>query len=269
MIKPLLAFDYKPELLKYPCIMQPKLNGIRAIWYAGRFVSRRGELWSRLVTKHISQHLERLPSPFVLDGEFYKHGWPLQKIMSAMSVVRIEPNELTTSVSFNYFDIVDTKLPFYFRQLLMEKIGSVDNVNMIPCHVITSKEHGDNLHAMFIEQGYEGSIYRIPPCMYFSGRAKDNRSLQLLRRKTRMCAYFTIIDILPGKPDGKYRYVGGSLLCKTETDKTFKVNILTDEQRVRIWDDKANYIGRKVHVEFECYSDANIPLKPSLVDDSL
>ena len=52
-----------PHVLKYPCVLSAKLDGIRAFSYVGGLLSNRGD---RLANNAICEHFGRIPG---LDGE--------------------------------------------------------------------------------------------------------------------------------------------------------------------------------------------------------
>ena len=248
--------------------MQPKLNGIRAIWRNGKFYSRKGEVWCPNVVRHISDSLKDLDPSIILDGEFYRHGYSLQQITSAISVVRYEPTEATPEIYYNVFDLVDYKLPFLLRSALVKKLGERECIHIVPTFFAGTLEFAEQMHKIFIEQKYEGSIYRMGDCKYGSGRPKDNRSKQLIRRKHVLDDVFYLHNYTLGKVDGRLSNVVGTLICMTKDNKPFEVGTgLTDSQRIWLTSNFDSIKGVMIRVEFECYSDTGIPLKPRLADD--
>src|SRR5687768_15403845 len=107
-MKPLLAHKYKPFRVTYPCYVQPKLNGVRALYQNGRFQSRDEVPFPEALLDHLAQPLLRIfgTSHAPTDGELYVHGWSLQKILGAITPVRKEDSELTKLVEYHVFDVV-------------------------------------------------------------------------------------------------------------------------------------------------------------------
>ena len=107
-MKPLLAHIYEPHRVTYPCYVQPKLNGIRALYQNGCFQSRDGIPFPTGLLSHLARPLlDTFDPSVILDGELYVHGWPLQRINAAVTPVRQHPTEDTVQVEYHVFDVVD------------------------------------------------------------------------------------------------------------------------------------------------------------------
>src|ERR1700722_77162 len=119
-MKPMLARTYGPKFNHFPCFLQPKLNGVRALAHheSSGFVmqSRDEKLWSYAVLGHIMDELSAFLveaqklfgqswNP-IFDGELYVHGWRLGDINSAIAVKRLEPTVKTKNVEFHIFDTI-------------------------------------------------------------------------------------------------------------------------------------------------------------------
>ena len=112
-MKPLLAHIYEPHRVTYPCYVQPKLNGIRALYQNGRFQSRDEIPYGQSLLAHLAAPLAScFGAEVILDGELYVHGWPLQRINAAVTPVRQHPTEDTLKVEYHVFDVVDFRKSF-------------------------------------------------------------------------------------------------------------------------------------------------------------
>nr|HPQ79804.1 hypothetical protein [Candidatus Dojkabacteria bacterium] len=82
VILPMLAKDYKNESHKvvFPCYVQPKLDGMRALGGKDRdIISRKGKVIDTM--EHIQEDLNDLICVDLLDGELYAHGISFQENM--------------------------------------------------------------------------------------------------------------------------------------------------------------------------------------------
>ena len=134
VILPMLAQKYKERKkhIKFPCYVQPKLNGMRCISYikdgARVYQSRLGKYIFTL--DHLTKDLESL-SDLVLDGEIYMHGMALQDIVSLVKNQDTETirNNLTVkNLKYWVYDCV-SPLPFEERHKLLG--GFVGGVKLL------------------------------------------------------------------------------------------------------------------------------------------
>ena len=133
-MKPMLARTYGPKYANWPCFVQPKLNGVRALSQNGHWQSRDEIFWQNSLLDHLFDDMERLWSTgLVFDGELYKHGWKLQRINSAIAVKRYFPTEDTPQIEFHIFDIVHPQRLFSdrsFRNLPRNPCGKVSSTSL-------------------------------------------------------------------------------------------------------------------------------------------
>lgn len=290
-MRPLLAHIYEPHRVTYPCYVQPKLNGIRALFQNGFFQSRDEEPFPVGLLKHLSQPLLDLFGPqVILDGELYKHGWPLQRINGAVTPIRQEANEDTKLIEYHVFDVVDFTKSFEDRIKILDK--AYPECGMVPVYTTKSQnEEITNLfYADFVAKGYEGMMIRLGDCPYtvpkqevgpfadgISPRRKflsdqDNRVWHLLKRKSWQDGEFTCTGVEEG--EGKYKGTLGALRCivftplfngKGEVDVAyFTVSSgLTDAERDSYWANPP--IGKSIKVRYLCLSSSGIPLNPSIL----
>lgn len=168
-------------------LVQPKLNGIRALYWNGEFVSRDGEVWSQ----NCLQHLRHALTPFqnvVLDGELYVHGQHLQSINSRIAVVRLSPHEEESMVEYHIFDYISTE-PCLARmaRLTTALSGTASCIQRVQTFVSASNLEANSHYKAFKLSGYEGMMYRDSSAPYaipnLTCKRKDNRTHWLLKRK--------------------------------------------------------------------------------------
>jgi DNA ligase-1 len=283
-MKPLLAHIYEPQRVTFPCYIQPKLNGIRALYQNGAFQSRDELPFPTGLLSHLAEPLKATFGPeVILDGELYVHGWPLQRINAAVTPVRQQPTEDTWKVEYHVFDVVDFGKSFEERHKLAQPLPGVWPVQT---YYAAGEMTANELYAQFVAAGYEGMMYRLGDCPYtvpkqpsnaiqslgrnlgYPIRSKflsdqDNRTWHLLKRKSWLDDEFICIDVIEG--EGKLKGMLGAVVCTSyETKYHFNIGSgLTDSERQFYWTNSP--IGRKVKVKYLCLSSDGIPLNPTIL----
>lgn len=288
-MKPLLAHIYEPHRVSYPCYVQPKLNGIRALYQDGHFQSRDEVPFPTGLLDHLAQPLRAAFGPeVILDGELYVHGWPLQRINAAVTPVRQTPTEDTVQVEYHVFDVVDFGKSFEERATAQVPIGFLRKSNVKVVQVLTVKvlnqQEADCRYAQFVEEKYEGMMYRLGDCPYTvpkqeyvrygerllsaPGRTrhwsdKNNRCWHLLKRKDWQDDEFRCVGWVYGEPHGKYSTCVGALICITPQGKQFYVSSgLTDEQRHQFITKPPT--SKLIKVRYLMFSTEGLPLNPTI-----
>lgn len=233
VFRPMLAHNFKDHTkkIKYPCYVQPKLDGLRCFiqWSTPHnkpvAYSRKGKEWNCVdhILEKVTPLLQNNPER-VLDGELYTDKISFQKICSAIK--RDEPNEYSKLVDFHCYDIFvkdKQKLSFEDRfKLIPNRFG--DPFRKVNTFFVQNKAEIDIFHKTFIDNGYEGTIIRNSSGIY----KVDGRSHDLLKYKDFKDAEYKII--------GKTRDKNGECVftCLDEQlDKTFDCKPRgTHEERV-------------------------------------
>lgn len=252
---PMLAKDFKKEMKKviFPCYVQPKLDGMRALGTEEALMSRTGKEIDTL--KHIV--LADLED-FVLDGELYAHGISFQENMKLIKKYR--PN-LTERVKYHVYDIV-MDAPFEERYVALATIlhkMQNPNIEIVLTEVAYNKEDILKYHAQFVSQGYEGTIIRHSD----EGYQVNKRSSQLLKYKDFLDEAYEIVDVVPSESRPEQGVV--VCLCK-KTNQTFNTGMkFSHEQRENILKNKGEYIGEMAEIRFFEYTDGGLPRFPVCV----
>jgi len=218
-IFPMLAhtIEKRGKDLKYPCFVQPKLDGHRCI-----AICKNGKvtLWSRsrkpiTGVPHIIKALESIGGfvgeNFILDGELYNHDYRFnfeelthfirqQKPIAGHEVVQYHIYDLP--IHEDYEERLKILKNFFFnvpphRETPLRFVETNDVVN--------EKEMMCN-YDNFIEKGYEGAILRNAKGLY-----KNKRSSDLLKVKQFQDEEFEVIEVV----EGKGKLVGhGIFICR-------------------------------------------------------
>lgn len=276
-IKPMKAHRYNERKIPANGYIQPKLNGLRAIWNGESFNSYNLEVWKPNILNHITKVLVELGLDHDnVDGEMYRHGESLQWINSRASVIRTSPHPQEDLVQFHIFDVA-CNLTFELRlvklDLIKEAVKNWESDNGVPCPVQVCPTYYysnsvtiNQLFKLFRKEGYEGMIYRERHATYgflhYCGN-KENRWWHIIKRKYWEDMDAIILDCNEG--EGKFSGSLGSFTMKGENGSVFNVGsgeALTDASRQRFWENIPN--GTRGKVKYEMLSDSGIPLKPTL-----
>lgn len=257
-MRPMLARSYGPKFNRYPCFVQPKLNGVRALYQAGVFQSRDELVWHPAVLAHLRERLQHLSSERILDGELYVHGWRLQRINGAVATNRTKPREDTHLVQFHVFDCIDStkglQESFADRYLDFYDTFDDDLIQKVETHHVSQKSEMNDLFDHFIKKGYEGIMLR-PPGPYTPGE----RTPSLWKYKHWEDEEFYCVAVTPG--DGKASIGIGSLTLITLDGgkKEFQCGTgFTDEERIEL---SANPpVGKMVKIKFNSKTADGIPV---------
>jgi ATP-dependent DNA ligase len=283
-MRPMLAHVFEDKRwVGGPCWLQPKFNGVRALYQSGCFQSRDELPWPKDFLKHLSEPLQAMfpDERTILDGELYVHGWKLQRINQAVAVnatVRGTTAD-TLEVSYYVFDAVSFNRPFIVR--FNEVQQTIVQLQHPKIHAATTvappdRQWVEKFYAETISVGFEGIMYRVGLCPYTVPKQpkenekgflsdKNNRVWHLLKRKSWMDEEFFCIGLEEG--EGKRAGMVGAFVCVldhlTPTPKTFCVGSgLTDTEAKHYFDNPP--IGRKIKVKFLTYTEDGIPFNPTV-----
>lgn len=262
ILRPMLVHEYADRLVErhYPLLVQPKLNGIRAMWHNGVLRSRDGKKFSDKVLPQIYKILRETCADVTMDGELYVHSWPLQRINSACAVKRKEPSYDSQSVCYCVYDYPFQPKRFEVHEDIM--CDWHDSVVSVYGTKVADKNELRSIYHQALRSGYEGLIIRLPG-PYEPGK----RSYTALKLKPWLAKSFHVTGITDGK--GKHYGTTGALVCCTTDGKVFTAGSgLSDGDRAQIWE--ARKVGKVVpcaaNIKFECFSGDGIPLKPTVLD---
>lgn len=261
--KPMLAIKEDESKIKFPCMIQPKLDGVRCIMYEDsnkevHLMSRRGkELNIPHIKAYLEQHRELLP----LDGELYNHdSLSFQGIISAVKKL----SNKTDHISVVVYDKPIPDVPNKLRQEVLEyikrdQLHDKDPIKVLDTYYCNSPEDIEKYHKQFTSMGYEGSIIRNCDGLYEFGY----RSHNLIKKKDFFDEEFPIVDVLEatGRDKGTAIFV-----LQAKNGKTFNARPQGDKQlRTQYLRDRKKLIGKPCTVKYQELSDYGIPRFPSAI----
>ncbi len=257
-----LAVQYdEVEYVHFPVLVSAKLNGVRAKWDGTSLVSRQNKVWKECTLPTLFAKLRAWSKSFpgiVLDGELYSHGCPWQILEGITSINRQAPHGHEHLIDLHVFDIISDE-PSEKRQ---EKLSSIYDPWVATSLVTNSDQLFRHLNAT-VEAGFEGLMLLALGTPYVVGRSEALIKLKPWRYGT---------GKVVGLKEGKDKYVGmlGALEVEWQGIRFFVSGGLSDEQRDRIWRDRALMIehmtiGKTIPFKYRDLSNKGIPLQPQLV----
>ena len=254
----MLAHEYNGSLT-YPVISMPKLDGVRAMYIPGcGFWSRDGVQYSPAVTDHI-----KIVSNVPVDGEFYKHGWKLQRINAAIGVNLDQPTEDTKEIYFVAYDVVVPFKSAAVRMALVEEVSrnSPDYVESVYWGILNNQRDVDDCYNTCIKDGYEGQMLKLARELYTPGRTRN-----LLKRKAWKFKEVQVVALHEGK-NSLAGYFGGARV-RMSTGVEFNCGGgegLTDDVRRQLWLNPERLMNKWIKIRYREESAGGTPLNATIV----
>jgi len=285
---PMLAHSFKKHAerhLKYPCYVQPKLDGLRCI---ATKENEEVKLWFRsgkeiTTMNHIIKDLIHLmQNGDIFDGELYAHGEEFNNFTGAIRANKNLNPEITEKIKYHMYDfpringwIERHRLEKRFEIYLYYKETSINypSLNLVDTYEVKDFEEAMKYYKQFIEEGYEGIIFRNIDMPY-----EQKRSYNLLKYKEFIDDEFIIIDAVEGK--GKLTGHVGSFVCKIEPGRvlnnigetTFKFGNIQGTVKAKmegkteylkhLFENPDEYIGKPLTIKYQNLSKDGIPRFP-------
>ena len=257
-IKPMLAIPFNEKKIKFPCLCQPKYDGVRCIVSKDssgvHIISRKGKPYE---IPHLQKWAEENSHLLPLDGELYNHKeLTFQQILSA--VKKVSP--ITEKIKYHVYDRPVSGVPCIDRwKSLLKDImylpedSPVRYSDWVYCESI---EDVMKYHKECVEKGYEGVIVRNYEGEYEFGF----RSSNLIKVKDFDEEEFEIIDVV----EATGRDAGTAVLVCEGPGGIFNSKPQgTREQRAQYLSDREILIGKFVTIQYQGLTDMGIPRFPS------
>jgi len=262
---------------EFACIGKPlwsyKLDGVRAITILDTrnktisMFTRNGRPLDNVLQtleKQLWQFVDNINAKFImLDGELYSHKYHFQDILSQ---VRRTKNIVDLSdIAYWLFDcVVDNRysMPLEQRLSILYNCRQTKNIRVLE-HNPLEMEEMDKVYQEAVAKGYEGLVVKASKSPYVMSRS--NYWLKVKPEKT---IEAKVIGIEEGT--GKYVNAIGALICESIDSLCpgvrFKVGSgLSDEQRVKWFDEPNKIIGRIVEVKIQELTKDRTPRFPVFI----
>ena len=256
------AVSKKPIDYTKPVYIQPKLDGVRCvIQYEGkssvypyvRAYSRTGKEWKNIehILMQLKPFFEKYPD-VILDGELYNHDLrdDFEKIISLVrkqTPTHEDRLEAFDMVQYHVYDmwfddpsnVTGFKWDYKTRfKWIQKNITHSDNmIQVIKTHNCATPSMLKVMHAVFLEQGYEGSIIRL------NGQYEHKRSKNLMKVKDFHDSEATIIDWVEGK--GKREGTIGKFVAEDADGNQFGMPVMDKFKKLRRnFKDMQKWVGK-------------------------
>ena len=272
-ILPMLAlpFEKRKHNIKYPCYVQPKIDGVRMTCRMvdgkiGMF-TRRGKPFT--IMSHIEDALIKLfnkferSESFYLDGELYSDTLTFQELAG---VVRRSSNDedVLKQIIYVVFDCFDTSKPNltfeerlnYLKGQFSPFISTPPVIKIESLKVYSESEIYERNSVYVYSELFEGTIIRNTDGIY----KLNHRSPDLQKYKLFQDDEYEIIGFKEGSNTDE-----GCVIweCKTPNGLEYSVRPRgTKEQRTEWFDNGESYIGSMLTVRFQELTDDGVPRFP-------
>ncbi len=277
--KPMLAATVKDiDMLNYPLLVSPKLDGIRCVILNGKALTRN---LKPIPNNHIRKFLESNKLLDGFDGEIMVKSGDFNKVQSAVMSEDGEPNFYYAV--FDYHK--DGSLQYALRlQKISATIKTINDprVREVPQFVADCQNDVLELEKEMLADGYEGLMLRNASTAYKHGRSTFNEG-KLMKLKRFEDDEATILKVEPlyeNQNVAKTNKLGrtersshqenmiaqetaGSLLVELSNGKQFSIGTgMDDTTRQDLWNRSAAIIGTKVKFKYQELSADGIPRFP-------
>ena len=252
---PMLAHEFSEKSkVIYPCLVQPKLDGIRCVIYKKDtivFQSRNNTIFQPFpeIAKELDPFFAENPD-LVLDGELYNHSLGFQKITS---IVRKKDHPELRHIQYHIYDVI-CDLPYLKRYEIIRKIKGLHLFCVETKKAV--KEDIEKYHTHYTGLGYEGIMLRNPEGLY----QEKARSKDLLKYKHFKDAEFLVV----GHTEGKHGIP--VFTCVTDTfgkPCTFGVMMkCTTSLKQEMLENVTDYYNKYLTVKYQELSEDGIPRFP-------
>jgi len=251
-----LALEYPDHVPPFPCVGEPKYDGIRFICEVENGVavmrSRNGKEYPGL--QFLADRLASVTDNVALDAEIMSKTWN-----ETQTLIRTAPENLTAEqkkklnhIKLFCFDLVpidgfrrgghphkDSRRRKALKGLIrkLRNAGHSKNFKLVPRYPIDDQSDIEDLIVNLLEQGFEGLMIKDPNAAYEPAKHRDFRCPHWLKYKPWEDFEGTIIGLEEGKKGKKNEGRLGAFVVELANGDVIKVGgSLSDKDRVRFWE---------------------------------
>uniref|UniRef100_A0A6C0JSE4 Polydeoxyribonucleotide synthase [ATP] n=1 Tax=viral metagenome TaxID=1070528 RepID=A0A6C0JSE4_9ZZZZ len=238
---------------------QPKLDGIRCV---AIFIDDEWKFYSKKYNEikffdNIKNVIkDNLDKKLIYDGELiHEDGFQITTKVANVNRKEEPSEEEQEKISYNIFDIIDYYLLQDERFEMLESLKFESKyVKFVKNVEVFTWDDIEKCYNEHIKIGYEGSILRRRNSKYVGKRTNE-----CLKIKTFDTLEVIVVDFKDGKGSdvGKVTWV-----CQYKGKLFLCVPKVSDEERERYFKNGQQYIGKKLTIKCQGFTDENIPRQP-------
>jgi DNA ligase-1 len=269
-MKPMLAAATDGSDIRYPVLVSPKLDGIRALVIDGEVLSRS----LKLIPNKYIQSLFGRPEFNGFDGELVVGDVTAKDVFQKTSsgVMSIEGEPEVTYFVFDDFTH-RTALEFQVRIAKVKKrVDGVPLLHLVPHALVHSHDELMQLETSCVAQGYEGIMIRDPKGQYKHGRStlKQGWLLKLKRFEDSEAKIIGYEQLMHNANEAKQNELGQQVRSSEKAGKEARPLIgaikvrdvvtgvefdigtgFTQQQRRQFWRGREYLVGKLVKYKYQ------------------
>lgn len=241
------------DSVKFPTIVQPKLDGFRAVYIPSLgFIGRNGKALRNKGLKGYFRELYTI-NDYVMDGEIYSDKLSFNELSS---VLNSEEKEIPYSVKFIAFDGMpytqwrDRNCTLGYKSRLRALKATLDSHYAHNLKIISSLTLKKNIleeaFNMYLKKGYEGMMVKDPEGMYQWKRVSVNSGI-MMKVKPVITEDVEITGFVEG--EGKFEGMLGKFMVDFNGVQVGVGTGYSEEQRKKFWKNRKKMIGKVIEVK--------------------
>lgn len=197
------------------------------------------------IVEHVTMACKNVNAEWI-DGELYSHDLSFNEMQSIIRKSKTIDKEKAKLIEYHCFDYISNNDFDKRNKHLADNFTINDFAKLVKSKLVNVKDLAKN-HAEYIADGYEGIMVRT-----IKGGYEQKRSRTLFKYKTFIDNEFQCVgfELERGTKDKC-----GRITCKTSHGQEFGARpACTDAEKIWIWKNQKNLIGKMVTVEFQEYT---------------
>ena len=236
--KCMLAKPLVEKRVVFPCLLSPKLDGIRAVFHKGELYTRNKNVVRGV--DHIKKALEGTGIES-LDGELMVPGIPFQTSSGLIRSYNDTPDAVYYVFDIPQYEALQLGRTLYLQSLFGPVIAS-NHIQLVPHITADNMDDVSDAYALYRRLGYEGVMVKNAAGLY-----TDTRSAAWQKIKASETHDCKVIGFFEGQ--GRLTGTLGGLIVDFNEVPVRVGGGFSDFDRDMIWNDQCTYLGSMCEVE--------------------